>query len=220
MNNNNIIHNTNNKKPNKWSMKDSDMRPVLFEHFESDSVPCRFFEELCIGKTRADAIFVKDDMIYGFELKSDCDNLDRLPRQINDYERFCDYMYVVCGSKLLDKVSDIIPPHWGIIHIESQSATSNSDNLDSYTESLQIHIIREATDSKKRYRLHNQLRLLWRHELIPFVKKYKLGGVSKRSKVKLVKLLEDNLTKDILKKELCNILINRDYSIYEETDKY
>ena len=191
-------------------MKDSDMRPVLFEYFESDNTPCRFFEELCIGKTRADAIFVKDRLIYGFELKSDCDNLERLPRQINDYERYCDYMYIVCGNRLIDKVSYIIPSHWGIILIKGDEDESSN--------TLNISIVREPCDSKKRYRLHNQLRLLWRHELIPFVKKYKLGGVSKRSKVKLVKLLEDNLTKDILKEELCNILINRDYSIYDDTD--
>lgn len=189
----------------KWSMKDCDMRPIVFEYFESINYKCRFFEELCIGKTRADAILVTTDTIYGFEFKSDCDSTTRLLRQINDYERFCDLMYVVCGNKLLDKVNELIPPHWGIINIEE---TNNK-----YT----LNIVRYPTETKKRYRLHNQLRLLWRCELIPFVKKFKLGGVSKKNKLKLVKTLESALSKEVLKAELCDILINRDYSIFDKT---
>lgn len=187
----------------KWSMKDSDMRPVVFEYFESQHDTCRFFEELCIGKSRADAIFVTSDTIYGFEFKSDCDSTSRLLRQINDYERFCDLMYVVCGCKLLDKVKEIIPPYWGIINIEEIG--------NNYT----LNIVRYPTETKKRYRLHNQLRLLWRCELIPFVRKFKLGGVSNKNKLKLVKTLETSLSKEVLKTELCDILINRDYSIFD-----
>ena len=65
-------------------------------------------------------------------------------------------------------------------------------------------------------RLHNQLRILWRSELIPIVKKYNLGGVTKKNKLELVRTLEHNLSKEIQRQELLEALIERDYAQYEE----
>ena len=65
-------------------------------------------------------------------------------------------------------------------------------------------------------RLHNQLRLLWRSELIPIIKKYKLGGVTKKNKLELVRTLEHNLSKEIQQQELLEALIERDYTQYQE----
>ena len=65
-------------------------------------------------------------------------------------------------------------------------------------------------------RLHNQLRILWRSELIPIIKKYNLGGVTKKNKLELVRTLEHNLSKEIQRKELLETLIERDYTQYTD----
>lgn len=191
---------------NHKKLKDGQMRQILFEHYESQGKRLRFFEEFCFGrKTRADALLVTEEEMIGFEFKSDKDNLNRLERQIHDYERFCDRNYLVTGQKFKEKASEEIPEHWGIycVYLDDE-------------EILQLECIRKAQPNNKRMRLHNQLRILWRSELIPVIKKYKLGGVTKKNKLELVRTLEHNLSKEIQKKELLEALIERDYTQFED----
>ena len=191
----------------KKKLKDEQMRSILFEYYENKGKRLRFFEEFWIGrKTRTDALLVTEEEIIGFEFKSDKDTLSRLERQIHDYERFCDRNYLVTGQKFREKAPEEIPAHWGIYCVYLDDA-----------ETLQLECIRKAQPNTKRMRLHNQLRILWRSELIPIIKKYKLGGVTKKNKLELVRTLEHNLTKDVLRKELLEALIERDYTQYEES---
>ena len=190
----------------KKKLKDEQMRSVLFEYYESRGERMRFFEEFCFGrKTRADALLVTETEMIGFEFKSDKDNLKRLERQIHDYERFCDRNYLVTGQKFKEKAPEEIPEHWGIYLVY----------LDD-TETIQLECIRKAQPNQKRMRLHNQLRILWRSELIPIIKKYKLGGVTRKNKLELVRTLEHNLSKEIQRQELLETLIERDYSQYAD----
>ena len=190
----------------KKKLKDEQMRSVLFEYYESRGERMRFFEEFCFGrKTRADALLVTETEMIGFEFKSDKDNLNRLERQIHDYERYCDRNYLVTGLKFKEKAPEEIPEHWGIYLVY----------LDD-TETIQLECIRKAQPNQKRMRLHNQLRILWRSELIPIIKKYKLGGVTKKNKLELVRTLEHNLSKEIQRQELLETLIERDYSQYAD----
>ena len=188
-------------------LKDEQMRSILFEYYEDRGTRMRFFEEFCIGrKTRADALLVTESEMIGFEFKSDKDTLTRLERQIHDYERYCDRNYLVTGQKHLEKASEEIPEHWGVYFIY----------LDD-TETLQLECIRKAQPNAKRMRLHNQLRLLWRSELIPIIRKYKLGGVTDKNKLELVRTMEHNLSKDVQRAELLEALLERDYTKYQES---
>lgn len=188
-------------------LKDEQMRQILFEHYENQGKRLRFFEEFCFGhKTRADALLVTESEMIGFEFKSDKDNLNRLERQVHDYERFCDRNYLVTGQKYIEKAPEEIPEHWGIYLIY----------LDD-TETLQLECIRKAQPNQKRMRLHNQLRLLWRSELIPIIRKYKLGGVTTKNKLELVRTMEHHLTKEVLRQELLETLIERDYTQYQQS---
>lgn len=187
-------------------LKDEQMRQILFEYYESKSKRLRFFEEFCFGrKTRADALLVTESEMIGFEFKSDKDTLNRLERQVHDYERFCDRNYLVTGQKYKEKASEEIPEHWGIYLVYLDDA-----------ETLQLECIRKAQSNQKRMRLHNQLRILWRSELIPIIRKYNLGGVTKKNKLELVRTMEHNLSKDIQKRELLEALIERDYTQYQD----
>ena len=191
----------------KKKLKDEQMRQILFEYYESQGKRLRFFEEFCIGrKTRTDALLVTEQELIGFEFKSDKDNLNRLQRQIHDYERFCDRNYLVTGQKFREKASEEIPEHWGIycVYLDDE-------------EILQLECIRKAQPNSKRMRLHNQLRILWRSELISIIKKYNLGGVTKKNKLELVRTLEHNLSKETQKNELLEALIERDYTQYQDS---
>ena len=183
------------------------MREILFEHYETGGLRQRFFEEFCFGhKTRADALLVTEHELIGFEFKSDKDTLSRLARQVHDYERFCDRNYLVTGKKFVEKAPEELPEHWGIYCVYLD------DN-----QTLQLECIRKAQPNKKRMRLHNQLRLLWRSELIPIIRKHKLGGVTKKNKLELVRTLEHNLSKEEQRAELLEALLERDYTQYTET---
>ncbi|MBR4138836.1 MAG: hypothetical protein IKT88_02625, partial [Lachnospiraceae bacterium] len=109
-------------------------------------------------------------------------------------------------QKHLEKASEEIPEHWGVYFIY----------LDD-TETLQLECIRKAQPNAKRMRLHNQLRLLWRSELIPIIRKYKLGGVTAKNKLELVRTMEHNLSKDVQRAELLEALLERDYTKYQES---
>ena len=187
-------------------LKDEQMRSILFEYYEEKGKRLRFFEEFRLGrKTRADALLVTETEMIGFEFKSDKDTLTRLEHQIHDYERFCDRNYLVTGQKYIEKAPEELPEHWGIylVYLDNE-------------ETLQLECIRKAKPNSKRMRLHNQLRLLWRSELIPIIKKYNLGGVTKKNKLELVRTLEHNLSKEIQQQELLEALIERDYTQYQE----
>lgn len=187
-------------------LKDEQMRSVLFEYYESKGKRLRFFEEFCFGrKTRADALLVTEEEMIGFEFKSDKDNLNRLEHQVHDYERFCDRNYLVTGQKFKEKAPEEIPEHWGIycVYLDDE-------------ETIQLECIRKAQPNNKRMRLHNQLRLLWRSELIPIIRKHKLGGVTAKNKLELVRTMEHNLSKNVLRQELLETLIERDYTQYTD----
>ena len=191
---------------NRKKLKDEQMRSILFEYYEERGKRLRFFEEFRLGrKTRADALLITESEMIGFEFKSDKDNLTRLEHQIHDYERFCDRNYLVTGQKFKEKAPEEIPEHWGfyVVYLDDE-------------ETIQLECVRKAQPNSKRMRLHNQLRLLWRSELIPIIKKYKLGGVTKKNKLELVRTLEHNLSKELQRQELLEALIERDYSQYAD----
>lgn len=185
---------------------DSDMREIIFETFESTGERLRVFEELVIGKSRADAIIVKENEIIGVEIKSDKDSLVRLKTQVKNYERFCNKCYLATGIHYIDKIETVIPEYWGIYDI-----SKDEDGK------LHIELYREAgpiAGERPKNKLKNQMNLLWRMELIRIVREYKLGGVTKKNKIELKNLIIDKLGQDTARKLTCDALIERDYSIY------
>ena len=53
--------------------------------------------------------------MIGYEIKSDCDNLSRLPKQISIYNLIFDELTLVIGERLIIKAFDYVPDWWGII---------------------------------------------------------------------------------------------------------
>ena len=69
-------------------LHDADIRDELCDYLEEKYGKVRFFDELTIGKSRADIVLVTEMGLIGAEIKSDADTYDRLARQIKDYDRF------------------------------------------------------------------------------------------------------------------------------------
>ena len=75
---------------------------------------------LCCGKVRVDLVVV-NDKLRGYEIKSDKDTLDRLPRQINIYDKVLDEATIVVGRRHLESAEKIVPNWWGLLLCETNS---------------------------------------------------------------------------------------------------
>lgn len=65
------------------------------------------------GAARID-VAVVNGIMHGYEIKSDLDNLGRLPRQMEYYNRAFERMTIVVSRKYLSEVKELIPEWWGI----------------------------------------------------------------------------------------------------------
>lgn len=102
-------------------MYDIDIRLALKEHLfqefaNTHSIVVDEFK-ICWGDARVD-IAVVNSNLHGYEIKSDNDTLDRLPRQIEFYGKVFDTMSIVCSKKWLNKSRHLIPSWWGIVLAE------------------------------------------------------------------------------------------------------
>lgn len=70
-------------------------------------------DELAVRSARVDLVRI-GSLLEGFEIKSDFDNLDRLPRQVEEFSRFFDSMTVVVGELFAHEVAGAVPRWWGI----------------------------------------------------------------------------------------------------------
>ena len=187
----------------KSILHDADIRDDLCIYLEEKYGQVRFFDELTMGKSRADIVMVTEDELIGIEIKSDADTYDRLSRQVKDYDRFFDRNYVVVGSSHAHHIREHVPEHWGVI-----SAEYAGDALDFY-------LIREPQKSKK-VKLTNQMSLLWRREMAEIQKENGLYKYPGKSKMYVKKYLMESLDPDILKVQMLKVLFERDYSIFGE----
>lgn len=100
-------------------MRDQDVRRAVkavlsAEH--ADDGNTRIVEEMGVwsGSVRID-IAVINGSLSGFELKSDRDTLERLPRQALIYGHVFDYLHLVVGERHAEKAQMMLPEWWGIM---------------------------------------------------------------------------------------------------------
>lgn len=184
-------------------LHDADIRDDLCDYLEVKFEKVRFFEELTMGKSRADIVVVTDQGLIGVEIKSDADTYERLSRQVKDYDRFFDRNYVVVGSSHGHHVREHVPDHWGVITVEEIDGK------------LDFYLLREAGENKK-VKLTNQLSLLWRREYAELQAKNGLYKYPGKSKAYVKKYLLEKVPEEDLRKQMIEVLFDRDYSVFEE----
>lgn len=86
---------------------------VLARHAKDPNT--RIVEELGLrhGAARID-VAVVNGIIHGFELKSEKDNLKRLPHQVTIYNSVLDKVTLVVASRHADEAMKLVPHWWGI----------------------------------------------------------------------------------------------------------
>lgn len=139
-------------------LRDRDVRQavlsqVLREHRRDPNV--RIVEELGLehGTTRVD-IAVINGFLHGYELKSESDNLLRLPHQVESYGRCLDRVTIVVSTHHVQPALEIIPNWWGV-----KVASTGSRGA------VQVDTLRPLQSNPAPSLLH-MARLLWREEVI------------------------------------------------------
>lgn len=187
---------------------DKDIREPLFEFLETRYGKARIFEEKIIGSSRADAVMITEEAIYGIEIKSDADTYTRLASQVNDYDLYYDYNYVVVGSSHGHHIKEHVPLHWGIITVEEQG-----EELDFYT-------LREP-DINPNMDWNKKIEILWRMELSHIQEKNSLYAYKNKSKAFVREYVLDRVDKEVLQKQLLQELFERDYDkVFEQINNY
>lgn len=167
----------------KRRIRDIDIRKKLHEDFSvifANDADIIILDEFSLlqGETRVD-IAVINGQIHGFEIKSDQDTLERLPKQIALYSKVLDTVTIITGERYADKVLKIIPEWWGVkvaiapenlIKFEDIRMPQNNPEIDPYS----------------------LVQLLWREEALDLLKKYGLerGFSSKSRRVIWAKLAQ------------------------------
>lgn len=187
---------------------DQDIREPLFEYLEDHFGKTRMFEEKRIGRSRADIIMLTDECLIGLEIKSDVDTYDRLKRQVRSYNQFCDRNYIVVGKTHKKHVEEHVPKEWGILVVESDS------------DYAVINQQREALENLKMKR-EQQITLLWRPELQRLLAANALPVYKQKSKRFVQQKLLEKVEWPVLKRQMCEELFERDYTLWEEElEKY
>ena len=187
-------------------LRDSDIRDGLCEYLEIQYGKVRFFEELTMGKSRADIVMVTDEGLFGIEIKSDADTYQRLERQVKDYDRFFDYNIVVVGTTHAVHIREHVPEYWGVLTVEMVD-----DELDVYE-------LRKPALSPKA-KLINQMHFLWKSEMRHIQDAEGLYKYSDKSRAFIRKYLLGSVEKEKLKKYLIDEVWEREY-MGEKTMEY
>lgn len=185
---------------------DEDIRILLFDYLDRRFPKVRTFEEKPMGHSRADVVAILPGAIVGIEIKSDADSYTRLITQVKDYDKYYDINFIVVGGSHIAHVSDHIPPYWGILMVDQ-----------SEEEPIIRQVRAPAMNPKLKMRI--QISLMWKRELRILLKANKLDVYISNSRYAMEKALVSWVPHKKLKRQMCYILFERDYSIFEDDEE-
>ena len=179
-------------------MYDADIREPLFDYLDEIYVKNRIFEEKVMGHSRADLIMIVENGFVGLEIKSDADTYERLKRQTRDYDKFCDFNYIVAGKSHEKHVAEHVPDWWGILIASEEKGR------------IVIRLQREP-GLNPGCRLEQQVKWLWRTELNNILEKNNLPKYKQKSKQFVQDKILEKVARDKLKNQMVEELFQRDY---------
>ena len=181
-------------------MNDQEIRNILISFLKGSSDKIRIYQEKAIGGSICDLMSVTD-CLTGYEIKSDQDDYSHLDRQVNSYDHFFNYNYIVVGKSHERSVGEKVPKHWGIIVV-------SPDN---------IYIYKKAKQNKY-LNIKSQLSVLWKLELGNLLSFFRLPMYSLKSKSFISDRLIEGVSPEQLSERIAYELFNRDYSIFDAED--
>lgn len=152
--------------------------------------------ELLRGGARID-LAVINGVLHGYELKSDVDNLERLPWQMEAYNAVFDKITIVVGREHLFPVLRTIPDWWGLILAKINPLTSLTEFID----------LRESNENPQRNSLAIA-KLLWRSEALDVLKQTNnLQGMRSKNRNAICEYLVSSVGDDYLRDQVrCRLL--------------
>lgn len=150
------------------------------------------------GEIRADIAVLNGKMI-GYEIKTDKDNLLRLPSQVSAYSDVFDKAYVIVGEKHIQKVRQNLPEWWGVFCIKI-------DEHDFITfEEVKPG---QANPHQNPYTI---AQLLWKQEVVDLLKdKFNCAVKSSYTKAKLYEILVQQCSVHDLSKSVLQVVKSRE----------
>ena len=134
-------------------MFDRDIRPTLLRVIRTDHPSAAVFEEFPVcRKGRADLVAVNASL-WGYEIKSARDTLNRLPLQVELYDCIFDFCVIVAAECHLRFAERIIPQHWGIFSVSGSTAL------------CEVIETRKPQQNPNR-QVEQIIRLLWKNEAL------------------------------------------------------
>ncbi|MFF2885571.1 sce7726 family protein [Paenibacillus sp. NPDC057967] len=182
--------------------RDIDIRSVLMtklsrEHSNEEDVLILDELGVCQGEARIDVAVINGAM-NGYEIKSESDTLERLPRQTEAYNRVFDTVTLVVSEKYIEDVREKIPPWWGILRVKANAR----GNIILYRE--------RRANKNKMIDPYAIAQLLWRDEAIELLKKRGLHkGLMSKPREYIWKALAENVPKKELQYEVRCVLKSR-----------
>lgn len=178
---------------------DKDIREPLFDFLDEIYITNRIIEEKQMGRSRADAVLVTPEAVFGIEIKSDADTYARLKRQVRDYNLFYDYNYVVVGTSHAYHIQEHVPKWWGIITVEMENG--NPD----------FYMLRKP-DKNPKVKWKRKLSMLWRPELAHIQEINHMPKYKQKSKDFVIEKIIEKIPEEILQFQVCEELMQRDYN--------
>ena len=188
----------------KRRIHDKDIREPLFDFLEETYGKIRILEEKMMGRSRADVVMVTETGLYGIEIKSDADSYTRLSRQIKDYDRYYDFNIAVVGTTHAGSIKEHVPEWWGVITVEEVDGV------------LDFYYYRKPEKNPK-VDMKQKISILWRPELAHIQELNGMYKYSDKRKKYVTERILDTVPEDILTKQICEELFERDYTRIEET---
>lgn len=160
-------------------MYDSDIRALLYRDLLREPMYINDESTIIIpemnilnGYVRID-IAVINGLFHGYEIKSDMDTLQRLPRQAEYYSNVFDEMILVTTPKYIEQVQKMIPSWWGIRY---------------YNELNELITIRNCYCNNN-VDPYSRLTLLWKDELIELLCRYSDKKYKSKTKFALIDII-------------------------------
>lgn len=147
------------QRRSSFALADEHVREALIRHLAAapsgESGRDRIVEELglCQGAARVDLAMIRADGIWGYEIKSDRDSLNRLVRQTEWYSRVLDVVVVVAGETHCRQLEERLPDWWGL-----WIASGDPDRV-------LFSVVREPQRNPRRD-IRALVQLLWRAEAL------------------------------------------------------
>lgn len=177
--------------------KDKDIRelllPFLSSHHWFDIDPIAI-EELGInrGYCIADLVVVTDKL-FGYEIKSDYDSLERLPRQVQEYDKVFDRSVLVCTSRFIKESRKLLKSWWGIIEVNPKGSLK--------------WVRKSKTNHRQKIKVISQL--IWRDLAFEFLKRNKIKAYKSWRASKLLRIIHEEFSNSEIKTEVVRLLKER-----------